>query len=110
MELGVDPAVAGGSSGGGDNGDLPAHSIRVGDIVGIRDQVSSSSAAAARKKKDKEEDARKKEGVDGVVLKVAAARVSVALDKEDVELPGGRLWLCVRCLRERGSTYELMWE
>jgi len=33
--------------------------------------------------------------VEGVVIKVGREAVTVALDKEDVEVPGGKLWLYV---------------
>jgi DNA polymerase alpha-associated DNA helicase A len=67
---------------------LPEHGIRTGDIVRVQ-TVTSGSA----KKKEKSEV--KKEGVEGVVSKVGESRVCVALDKEDVEVPSGRLWMYV---------------
>ncbi|QDS76010.1 hypothetical protein FKW77_004806 [Venturia effusa] len=78
LDLELDPAVGG--------GDLPEHGIRVGDIVGVQEQPSG-----AAKKKEKADFQRN--GVNGVVLKVQPASVSVALDKEDVDVPGGKLWI-----------------
>jgi DNA polymerase alpha-associated DNA helicase A len=80
LELELDSAVGG--------GDIPEHGIRVGDIVGIADQPSGSA-----KKKEKAD--LKGKGVDGVVLKITPRSVNVALDKEDTEIPGGKLWLYV---------------
>ncbi|KAF2087408.1 P-loop containing nucleoside triphosphate hydrolase protein [Saccharata proteae CBS 121410] len=82
VELGLDAAVGG----GGEGGELPEHGIRVGDIVGVQEQASGSA-----KKREKSEV--EKRGVEGVVLKVTGQAVAVALDKEDVDVPGGRLWL-----------------
>jgi len=80
LDLELDPAVGG--------GDIPEHGIRVGDIVGVQEQPSGSA-----KKKEKTDSQRN--GVNGVVLKVHSASVSVALNKEDVDVPGGKLWMCV---------------
>lgn len=84
LDLEQDSAVKGAS------GELPQHGIRVGDIVGLAEQPAGSA-----RKKDKSD--KKERGVEGVVLKVSRSSVSVALDKEDVEIPGGRLWLWVPC-------------
>lgn len=80
LDLELDPAVGG--------GDIPEHGIRTGDLVGVQEQTSGSA-----KKKDKTDSQRN--GVNGVVLKVQPASVSVALDKEDVDVPGGKLWMFV---------------
>jgi DNA polymerase alpha-associated DNA helicase A len=80
LDLELDPAVGG--------GDIPEHGIRVGDIVGVQEQPSGS----ARKK---EKTDLQSKGVNGVVLRVQSASVSVALDKEDVDVPSGKLWMCV---------------
>ncbi|OCL01967.1 hypothetical protein AOQ84DRAFT_443676 [Glonium stellatum] len=85
VELGLDSAVAGK---GREGADIPEHGIRVGDIVGVREQVSG-----AAKKREREGAAKK--GVEGVVLRVGRERVEVALDGEEVEVPGGRLWMWV---------------
>ena len=61
--------------------------MRVGDIVALSEQPKGSE-------RKKEKDGMKKSGVDGVVTKVRREFVAVALDKEEVEAPGGgRLWL-----------------
>jgi DNA polymerase alpha-associated DNA helicase A len=80
LDLELDSAVGG--------GDIPEHGIRVGDIVGISEQPSGSA------KKREKADAKSK-GVEGVMLKITPRAVSVALDKEDVDAPGGKLWLYV---------------
>lgn len=82
VELELDPAVKGAGA------ELPEHGIRTGDIVGVQEQPAGSA-----KKKEKSE--LKKSGVDGVVLRVTSTTVAVALDKEDVDVPQGKLWLCV---------------
>jgi DNA polymerase alpha-associated DNA helicase A len=63
-------------------GCLPEHGVRVGDIV----RVLPMAAGAARK-------ADETAGVDGVAARVGNARVCVALEREDVEVPSGRLWM-----------------
>ncbi|KAF2102755.1 DNA helicase [Rhizodiscina lignyota] len=80
IELELDSAVGGAEAG------LPEHGIRTGDIVGVQEAVSG-----AAKKGEKSE--KKEKGVNGVVTKVGAAGVSVALDKEDAEVPSGRVWI-----------------
>ena len=82
VELELDSAVKTG------NGELPEHGIRTGDIVSVSEQPKGSE-----RKSDKMD--LKKKGVEGVVLKVGNTSVSVALDKEDADVPSGRLWLCV---------------
>jgi DNA polymerase alpha-associated DNA helicase A len=84
LELELDSAVG--------PGDIPEHGIRVGDIVSVADQPSGS--AKKREKADL-----KSKGVEGVVLKVTPKNVSVALDKEDADVPGGKLWLYVSIYR-----------
>ncbi|KAF2838234.1 DNA helicase [Patellaria atrata CBS 101060] len=78
IDLELDPVVGG--------GDIPEHGIRTGDIVSVQEQPSGSA-----KKKEKNELVKK--GADGVVLKVSPGTVAVALDKEEVDVPGGKLWL-----------------
>ncbi|KAJ9630899.1 hypothetical protein H2203_001426 [Taxawa tesnikishii (nom. ined.)] len=82
LDLELDPAVAGASK------ELPEHGIRVGDIVGVAEQPKG-----AERKKERE--GLEKKGVTGVVVKVQKESVVVALDKEDVDVPGGKLWLWV---------------
>jgi hypothetical protein len=89
LELELDGAVKGATA------DLPPHGIRSGDIVAVADQPRG-----AERKKEKVE--LRKKGVEGVVLKVKSASVEVALDREDEEVPNGKLWMCVyiRCRLE----------
>ena len=78
IELGLDPAVG--------QTELPEHSFRPGDIVGISGQVGG-----AAKKKEKVE--AEKKGVDGVVVKSTCSAISVALNKDEPDVPGGKLWM-----------------
>lgn len=80
VELELDSAVKTG------NGELPEHGIRTGDIVSVSEQPKGSE------RKSEKMDLKRK-GVEGVVLKVTSSIISVALDKEDADVPGGRLWL-----------------
>lgn len=73
-------------SDGGVATELPQHGIRVGDIVGIQEQPAGSA-----KKKEKNE--LKAKGIEGVVVRAGLKNVQVALDKEDPDIPNGRLWL-----------------
>ncbi|TKA43950.1 hypothetical protein B0A49_12796 [Cryomyces minteri] len=88
VELVPDPAV-----GGGGGGDMAEHGIRVGDVVGVGEQARGGE----RKRERGEMEGRR---VGGVVVRVGARAVVVALDGEeaDVEGRGGRLWLCVLSL------------
>lgn len=78
LELELDSAIG--------SGELAEHGLRVGDIVGVQEQVGGSA-----KKKEKADSKRK--GVDGVVVRTTSKKLSVALDKEDADVPGGRLWV-----------------
>ncbi|RMX99611.1 hypothetical protein D0868_09450, partial [Hortaea werneckii] len=78
LELGIDPAVGG--------GELHEHGFRVGDICVVAEQPKG-----AEKKKERE--SKEKQGVEGVVTKVQKEVITVALDKEEVDIPGGKLWL-----------------
>ncbi|KAF1814823.1 P-loop containing nucleoside triphosphate hydrolase protein [Eremomyces bilateralis CBS 781.70] len=69
-----------------DGGELPEHSLRTGDIVAVQTQPTGSA-----KKKEKAE--LREEGVEGVVMRVSARGISIACSKEEVEMPGGRLWV-----------------
>lgn len=80
LELGRDPAVGG--------GELPEHGLRVGDICAVAEQPKG-----AERKKERE--GKEKAGVEGVITKVGKENVTVALDKEEVDMPGGKLWLYV---------------
>jgi DNA polymerase alpha-associated DNA helicase A len=82
MELGPDAAVSGTAGDG-----LAEHGIRVGDIVAVAEQT----AASARRREAREARDR---GLRGVVVRVARAGVAVALEeREDGDVPGGRLWV-----------------
>lgn len=83
LELGLDSAVAGASK------ELPQHGLRVGDIASLAEQPRG-----AEKKKDRTDMERK--GVNGVIVKVLREVIVIALDKEEVDPPGGKLWLWVR--------------
>ena len=78
LELELDPGVG--------TSELPEHGFRSGDIVGVREQVGGSA-----KKKEKAEV--EKRGVDGVVVKTTASAVSVALDRDEPDVPTGKLWM-----------------
>ncbi|KAH9826058.1 DNA polymerase alpha-associated DNA helicase A-like [Teratosphaeria destructans] len=78
LELGLDPAVGG--------GELPEHGLRVGDICAVAEQPKG-----AERKKERE--SMEKRGAEGVITKVQKDAVTVALDKEDVDVPNGKLWL-----------------
>nr|POF08184.1 dna polymerase alpha-associated dna helicase a [Quercus suber] len=84
LELSLDPAVGGGG--------LPEHGLRVGDICAVGEQPRG-----AERKKERE--GMEKRGVEGVVTRVQREGVTVALDKEEAEVAGGKLWLCVCRLR-----------
>ncbi|KAK4508579.1 hypothetical protein PRZ48_002318 [Zasmidium cellare] len=79
LELGPDPAVS-------SSGELPEHGLRVGDICAVAEQPKG-----AERKKERE--GMEKRGAEGVVTKSGKGSVTVALDKEDVDVPGGKLWL-----------------
>ncbi|ODQ52823.1 P-loop containing nucleoside triphosphate hydrolase protein, partial [Saitoella complicata NRRL Y-17804] len=66
--------------------ELPAHGLRTGDIVSIREQL----AATARKTTQL---AAKSAGIEGVVTRVTEAKLTIALSKEDDEPPTGKLWV-----------------
>ena len=80
LELSLDPAVG--------SGELPEHGLRVGDICGVAEQPKG-----AERKKERE--GMEKRGVEGVVTRVQRDTVTVALDKEEADIPGGKLWLYV---------------
>ncbi|THZ82158.1 DNA helicase [Aureobasidium pullulans] len=80
LELSLDPAIAGTET------ELPEHGLRVGDIVGVSEQPKG-----AEKKKERQD--MEKKQVQGVVVKVLREIIVVALDKDEVDVPGGKLWL-----------------
>jgi DNA polymerase alpha-associated DNA helicase A len=66
---------------------IPAHGVRVGDIVRVAEMPSGS--AKKKEKSDKEA-----AGADGVVCRVQEARIGVVLEKEEDEVVSGkRLWM-----------------
>ncbi|CAK4032268.1 DNA helicase [Lecanosticta acicola] len=79
LELGIDAAVSTG-------GELPEHGLRVGDICGVAEQPKG-----AERKKERE--GMEKRGVEGVVTRTNKTSVTVALDREDADIPNGKLWL-----------------
>jgi DNA polymerase alpha-associated DNA helicase A len=87
LELGLDPAVGG--------GELAEHGLRVGDICAIAEQPKG-----AERKKERE--GMEKRGVEGVVTRVQKETITVALDKEEADIPGGKLWLYV-CIDQQGK-------
>ncbi|KAH0254745.1 DNA helicase, partial [Aureobasidium melanogenum] len=80
IELSLDPAIAGTET------QLPEHGLRVGDIVGVSEQPKG-----AEKKKERQD--MEKKQIQGVVVKVLRETIVVALDKDEVDIPGGKLWL-----------------
>jgi DNA polymerase alpha-associated DNA helicase A len=82
VELSLDPAIAGADT------QLPEHGLRVGDIVGVSEQPKG-----AEKKKERQD--MEKKQIQGVVVKVLREIIVVALDKDEVDIPGGKLWLFV---------------
>ena len=82
IDLALDPTIA--------NGDLPEHGLSSGDLCAVAEQPKGSE-----KKRDREVIEAKK--VTGVVQRVRREDISVALDKDDAEMPqGGKLWLYVQ--------------
>jgi DNA polymerase alpha-associated DNA helicase A len=82
VELSLDPAIS------GTDPQLPEHGLRVGDIVGVSEQPKG-----AEKKKERQD--MEKKQIQGVVVKVLREIIVVALDKDEVDIPGGKLWLFV---------------
>ena len=78
VDLEIDSALGGGN--------LPEHGIRTGDIVSIQEQPSGS----ARKNEKANLKAR---GASGVATKITGSSISVALDKEDDDVPETKLWV-----------------
>ena len=93
LELSLDPAVG--------SGELPEHGLRVGDICAVAEQPKG-----AERKKERE--GMEKRGVEGVITKVQREHIVVALDKEDVDIPGGKLWLYVQHSRLVSIVHRLI--
>jgi len=81
LELEQDHAI-------GNTGEIGEHGIRVGDIVRVGEQPKGNE-------KKKEKAGMEGRGVEGVVVRVGAKGVQVALGKEedDLEGLGGRVWV-----------------
>ncbi|KAM3070857.1 hypothetical protein ACMFMG_009775 [Clarireedia jacksonii] len=84
VELGLDSAISG--KGGKEEGELPEHGIRTGDIV----VVSELPGGSAKKREVKELE---EKGCRGVVTRVGGRAIWVALDGEDDAVEGKRLWV-----------------
>lgn len=95
LELSLDPAVASG------NGELPEHGLRVGDICAVASQPQGSERKKVRQDEEKKR-------VEGVVTRVRREDVTVALDKEEVDVPGGKLLLYVSLYGGRTRTGRLI--
>ena len=86
LELERDGAIGGGRKGDvkGDGNSVGEHGIRVGDVVRVAEQPKGGE-----RKKEIED-----RGVEGVVVRVGAGGVQVALGGEDGgEGLGGRVWV-----------------
>ncbi|KAF2211502.1 hypothetical protein CERZMDRAFT_43292 [Cercospora zeae-maydis SCOH1-5] len=80
LELGVDPAVA------GDGTELPEHGLRIGDICAVAEQPKGAERKRVR-------EAMEKHGAAGVVTRMNKTAITIALDKEEADVPNGKLWL-----------------
>lgn len=81
LELSLDPAVS-------SSGELPEHGLRVGDICAVAEQPKGAE-------RRKEREGMEKRGAEGVVTRTHKSAITIALDKEDVDVPTGKLWLYV---------------
>lgn len=81
LELGLDPAVG--------SGELAEYGLRVGDICAVAEQPKGAERKNVR-------EGMERKGVQGVITKVQKEHVTIALDKEDVDVPSGKLWVYVR--------------
>lgn len=72
----------------GNTGEIGEHGIRVGDIVKVGEQPRGNE-------RKKEKTGMEGRGVEGVIVRVGAKGVQVALGKEedDLEGLGGRVWV-----------------
>ena len=94
LELGLDPAVG--------SGELPEHGLRVGDICAVAEQPKGVE-------RKKEREGMEKRGVEGVVTKVQKEAISMAVDKEDAEVPtSGKLWLYVHNIMSVSTVHRLI--
>ena len=84
------------------SGELPEHGLSSGDLCAVAEQPKGSE-----KKRDRETIEAKK--VTGVVQRVRREDISVALDKDDAEMPqGGKLWLYVQSQQFKLENYHLL--
>lgn len=88
LELELDSAVS------SDSRELPEHGLRVGDICAVAEQPKG-----AERKKERE--GMEKRGAEGVVVRVNKTAITVALDREDIDVPNGKLWLYVLRVYQR---------
>lgn len=90
IELSLDPAIG--------TGDLPEHGLRVGDICAVAEQPKGSERKKEKASLDKAQ-------VSGVITKLRREDVTVALDKEDADLPtnNAKLWLYVLPMKDMSS-------
>ena len=121
VELGLDPAVQSQNQNQNGMGELPPHQIRTGDVVAVQKQVGGGAGGGVRRtgksnKKDKgfglqdneegAEEGKSARRIEGVVTRVGERAVWLALGKgvssgtgsangsdDDLEIPGGKLWL-----------------
>ena len=93
LELGLDPAVGG--------GELPEHGLRVGDICAVAEQPRG-----AERKKERE--GMEKSGNEGVVTKVHKETITVALRREDADIPSGKLWMYVTHAKLVSAVHRLI--
>lgn len=92
IDLALDPTVA--------SGEFPEHGLSSGDLCAVAEQPKGSE-----KKRDREVIEAKK--VTGVVQRVRREDISVALDKDDAEMPqGGKLWLYVQPQQSEPEHYH----
>jgi DNA polymerase alpha-associated DNA helicase A len=79
IDLALDPTVA--------SGELPEHGLSSGDLCAVAEQPKGT----------------------GVVQRVRREDISVALDKDDAEMPqGGKLWLYVQPQQFKLEHYQLL--
>lgn len=93
LELGLDPAIGG--------GELPEHGLRVGDICAVAEQPKGAERKQIR-------EGMESRGVEGVVTKVQRETITIALDKDDADVPSGKLWMYVQSGRPVSAVYRLI--
>jgi hypothetical protein len=94
IDLALDTSIA--------SGDLPEHGLSSGDLCAVAEQPKGGE-----KKRDREVIESRK--VTGVVQRVRREDISVALDKDDTEVPsGGKLWLYVQPTQSASENVHLL--